>query len=207
MTSFAWITWITVALVAAGCVASDGGGNGFAVQETERPTESPTDDTPRVANYPRLLTFEEQGEAVFNSAIGGLFNECAPVDVLVDVSPPDFAAEGGLMEDRIWTAAENRLRVARLHDPDSYMIDGSPNANLTVSVLVSGPAVSVDTVYRKVLFDPVFQAEYYATTWEGLSNSEIWWHRDDADYVLYLVGEFVDEFIDQYLLANEEACE
>ena len=59
-----------------------------------------------------------------------LFNECAPIDLVVEGLPP-AAADIGLTKERIQILAESRLRAARLFDEEAR-----PYLYVNIGVLV-----------------------------------------------------------------------
>ena len=131
-----------------------------------------------------------------------LFNECAPIDLLVE-GLPDDAAGIDLTKQRIQTLAESRLRAARLYDAAARY-----HLYVRVGVLVSnnrrGGAFSVEVSYRKLLYDSVSDEYGIAQTWESTAYGM---HSRDADYILQAVSEHLDGFVLEYLRANEAACE
>ena len=134
-----------------------------------------------------------------------LWNECAPVELIVE-RLPDFAADIGLTEERIQTLAESRLRVARLYD--AAMLAFTPYLYVRVSVLVSesgrGGAFNIEVSFKRYLFNAVSGSTGFAATWEAGSFGT---HGGDADFILQGVSGYLDEFILEYLRVNETACQ
>ena len=106
-------------------------------------------------------------------------------------------ADIGLTEARIQTAAEARLRSARIYD------DSVRSPYLYIQVTVVGRAFNFDISFKKRLYDPVTDRRASATTW-NLGGTGT--HGGDAGYVLRALSEFVDTFVLDYLRVNEAAC-
>ena len=132
-----------------------------------------------------------------------LWNGCAPMRLFVEELPDD-AADIDLTKERIQTLAESRLRVARLYDA---ALPPAPYLYVRVSVLVSenrrGGAFSIDVSFQKYLRDAVSGRSMFAEAWNTGSYGT---HSGDADYIMQGVSEYLDEFILEYLRANETAC-
>ena len=127
-----------------------------------------------------------------------LFNECGPMDLVVEDYGDDAGwTDIGLTVDRIQTMAESRLRVARLYDATAL-------AYLHVNVIVFGLGLSLTVQYNKVVYDAVSGETNYATTW-AISSAGT--HGSDAGYILQGLSERLDRFILEYLRVNEDACD
>ena len=149
----------------------------------------------------------------------GLWNGCRPVDVLV-VSLSEDAEKIGLRTEYIETTVRSRLRgariyggVPRLDEPDwlgwkvrhgSY---GEPSLHVDISVV--SLAFDIEVEFRRFVkvqltvpegMDPLVGK---ATTWRTGSTGT---HGRDASYILSWVSLHVDEFIDEYLRVNADAC-
>ena len=130
-----------------------------------------------------------------------LFNECAPIDLIVE-GLPDAAANIDLTEERIQTLAESRLRAARMYDPSAV-------GYLYVRVGVTTPggrrngAYTAEVSFKKRLYDSASNQSGIATTWDTGGYGT---HGGDAGYILQSVSEYLDRFILEYLRANESAC-
>ena len=147
--------------------------------------------------------------AIFASPAGGaaaqdvsgfdrfrLFNECRPMDLIVESLHAD-AAEIGLTEESIQAAVESRLRSARLYDADAGPF-------LSVDVDIAGPGHSISLRYLKLLYDPVSEESRLAPTWESGSFGT---HGGDAAYILSILAGQMDRFLVEYLRVNESACD
>ncbi len=132
-----------------------------------------------------------------------LFNACRPLRLVVE-GLPERAAEIGLTKERIQTAAESRLRAARLYTELFFDEDWtSPRAYLYVNVNALGPAFSLDITYNKWVRDEEFDLSGRARTWH---TGSLGTHGGDAGYILQGVSEHVDLFIAEYLRVNEASC-
>ena len=131
-----------------------------------------------------------------------LWNACEPTRPLVETLNDD-AAEIGLTKERIETAIHSRLRGAKI------FTDNKLNYTLLyVRVSVVGDAFGYDIDFRKRMTDtgPSETAsgfDGFATTW---NRSGLGTHGQDAGYILQHLSKQIDEFIDEFLRVNEEAC-
>ena len=172
---------MVVSLLTAGCLLV---GDGLA-QEPPRLTIPP----------PPPPTSLSDGDAF------DLWNECAPIRLLVE-GLPDDAADIDLTEERIQTLAESRLRAARLYDAEAR-----PYLYVRVGVLVSenrrGGAYSIEVSFQKYLRDGVSDRNGFAATRDIGSYGT---HGGDAGFILQSVSEHLDRFVLEYLRVNETAC-
>ena len=127
-----------------------------------------------------------------------LFNDCRPMYLLVEGLNADAAAIS-LTEERLRTAAESRLRVARLYESALAM----GGAVLYVNVGVNGRAFVVFLAYKKTLLDPASGEGGLGTTWENGSTGT---HGGDAERVVSTLSRHLDQFLTEYLRVNEAAC-
>ena len=125
-----------------------------------------------------------------------LFNECRPMELIVE-DLPDDAADIDLTEERIQTIAESRLRAARLYEAQGL------NPFLSINVAVFGPTFNLLVEYRKPLYDPASDTTRPAITW---TSGVIGTHGGDAGYILQALSEYLDRFVLQYLRVNEDSC-
>ncbi len=134
-----------------------------------------------------------------------LWNECAPIGLVVEELPDD-AADIELSKERIQTLAESRLRIARLYDAavPLYISYLYVRVGVTVSENLRGGAFSIEVSFKKHLRDDVSDRNGSAVTWE---TSTYGTHGGDADYIMRLVSERIDWFILEYLRVNETACQ
>ena len=131
----------------------------------------------------------------------GLWNECAPIRLIVE-GLPDGTADIDLTEERIQTLAESRLRAARLYDAAAL-----PYLYVRVGVFVSenrrGGTYSIDVSFQKYLRDGVSDQNGFAATWDIGSYGT---HSGDAGVILQYVSEYLDRFVLEYLRVNETVC-
>ena len=126
-----------------------------------------------------------------------LWNACRPLYLIVEFLPED-AEEIGLTEERIQTAAESRLRAARLYDAEAA------DHFLYVNVNVVERAFSIDVGYRKLLHDEALDIGGMAETWNtGAAGMH---GGSGASFILQGVSEHMDLFVVEYLRVNEPAC-
>ena len=127
-----------------------------------------------------------------------LFNECRPMDLLVEGVSSD-ADEIDLAKASILAAVESRLRSARLYDSETPL---SPY--LYVNVNVSGLAFHASLEYNKLFHDPVSDVTTMATTWDISSTGT---HGGSSSYILSSISQHMDHFLVEYLRVNESACQ
>ena len=126
-----------------------------------------------------------------------LFTNCKPVDLVVE-SLNQAARRIGLTETDIIAAAESRLRSARIYTAD---ITGP---YLYINVNVSSAAYAIIISLNKRLFDPISGTHNLAQTWYRASTGI---HAGKSGFILSDIAEHMDQFIVQFLRANEKACE
>ena len=125
-----------------------------------------------------------------------LGNECKPVALLVELLPTG-AAEMGLKRETIVTMVRSRLRAARL-----YTRESEPYLYVNVNAGSQRAAFGVRLMFMKVLSDPISGTKNFAATWDkGMVGQAL-----EADYILSTISLLMDQFIDEYLRVNEEAC-
>ena len=125
-----------------------------------------------------------------------LFNDCRPIDLAVEGLSED-ARKIGLTKESLITAAESRLRSARLYDAEA-------SNHIYINVNVVGMALNVLLEYNKELLDLSSGEFGTAMTWRTGSTGT---HGRDASYIRSAVSEKIDKFLVEYLRVNEEACE
>jgi len=124
-----------------------------------------------------------------------LANECRPVYLLVEELSKD-AEKTGLTEERIETAAESKLRIAGLYDPEII----EPYVYVRVSVYGRGFNIRV-SFKRWVLNSNGIGgvSDTWETSWTGTHNGR-------ADDLLETVRESIDQFTNAYFWANAGSC-
>ena len=127
-----------------------------------------------------------------------LFTNCKPVVLIVEDLPKD-AQKIQLTTHDIRIAVESRLRAARIYGFENM------GPMLGVRVNIVGQAFDIVTALNKYVYDGISQSYGYATTWSsGMTGTH---GRSGGEYVLSSVSRIMDEFLTQYLRANEKACE
>ena len=124
-----------------------------------------------------------------------LWDNCQAMDLIV-VSTSKDTADIRLAEETIATTVRSRLRAARLYDASALPF-------VRVYVQIVGSAFRTDLRYYKMVKDLASSHENAATSWSTGSTGT---HGRDSGYILSTVSEHTDEFIDEYLRVNEEAC-
>ncbi len=127
-----------------------------------------------------------------------LWNDCQPIGLAVEELPED-AKEIGLTKERIQTAVESRLRVAGIYDSD--LIGAEFWIYVNVNVVGRGYSISFDfiTLVRRPTL--------------GYGSAAIWnsggtgTHGGDGGFILQYVSEYTDQFINEYLRVNADACD
>ena len=126
-----------------------------------------------------------------------LWTNCEPPNTFVWLNKHD-ATYLDLTEEAIEIAVRSRLRSARI-----YMV-GSTLAKLEVTVHVVSNAFHIDVALRKSLEDQLFSGiSGFATTWQTNSTGT---HGNNAYFILQVVSQHMDKFLDEYLRVNADAC-
>lgn len=130
-----------------------------------------------------------------------LWTGCKPLDLVVEGLDED-ALDIGLQEDDIVKSVQSRLRAARI-------FGASEDAVLYVHVGILPRTIPSRGVYvldfslERLLHDQDSDLNNFATTWESGSFGII---DDGAEGILSEISKHTDEFIDEYLRVNAEAC-
>lgn len=125
----------------------------------------------------------------------GLFAACRPMAVVVGDLSTD-ASEIGLTEGSIQTAAESRLRAARLYQSES------PINALLVEISVVGSAFNIDVDFVKWVRDAHGKIGI-ARTWGTETTGT---HGRSGNYIMSALSQDLDKFILKYLQVNEAEC-
>ena len=129
-----------------------------------------------------------------------IWNGCRPTRLSVEISPDD-ATTIGLTKSAIEVAVRSRLRAARLYTEDN---DEAAWSYLYARVNVVGPAFGISIEYWKVVRDLLATGlDNRARTWDVASTGT---HTQNPNYILSSVALYTDEFIDEYLRVNADAC-
>lgn len=126
---------------------------------------------------------------------------CAPMGLLVEgerLEKDTDAAKIGLTKETIQTAAEARLRAARIYEKSDF----KPQY-LYVNVNVVGRAFSISIELQRFLANTGYGESGYVTVWDTGGTGT---HRDNATYILGGISRYLDKFIAAYLRENEATC-
>ena len=126
-----------------------------------------------------------------------LFADCQPMRLLVEDLHPD-ASDIGLTKESIQTAAESRLRSARLYNLSKRF------PYLYINVNVVGGAYNITLEYNKIVYDPLSDSNGVATTWNTSITGT--YGGSGAAFILSSVSKVMDKFLVEFLRVNEEAC-
>lgn len=127
-----------------------------------------------------------------------LWNDCRAMNLVIEGLPAGGAAIG-LTNEAVAAAVRSKLRAARLYEAgeDPYL------PYLYVQVNVFETAFGVRVEYRKVVADVASDQIGFGATWRvGRLGTHGW----DPAFVLSGVSQSMDEFIDEYLRVNADAC-
>ncbi len=127
-----------------------------------------------------------------------LFTECSPVAMLTRIEDEDGDLKQFTVE-RLERFVRSRLRQASLYE-------GRPRSALPfirVDVSIVGPTFHVRMALWKSVNDLASQTGYYAPTW---NRSALGLHGYTVSHVLGFLADQLDDFVDEYLRVNGEAC-
>lgn len=145
-----------------------------------------------------------------------LYTGCAPMELHVDVDIENSSLS--LSAETVRSAAEARLRSARLYQADDGDSGTLPNQYLMVAVSGASVAFSVRLEFYRILVWPGpskhtdwWRQEYsdgsepvgYASTWR---RTAVGTHDGTYTVVLSVVSQFIDALLVDYLRMNEEDC-
>ncbi len=108
------------------------------------------------------------------------------------------ADELRLNESTIATTVRSRLRAARIYSSSESL------PVLAVNVGIIKQAFSIELNLVQSLWNPITESYGFAITWNSGNHGA---HGYEGTYVLQIVGQYIDQFIDEYLAVNESACE
>lgn len=128
-----------------------------------------------------------------------LWNECRPMDLMVQEMTDD-ATNIGLTKKTIEVAVRSRLRSARLYSEDN---DEAAKSFLYVHANIVGEAHAVGAYYYKIMTDAATALSDTALSWNSGSMGT---HVRNSTLLISYISEHVDEFIDEYLRVNADAC-
>lgn len=123
-----------------------------------------------------------------------LFTRCAPLSIAIGFSMKNTDAP--LTKETIANAVESRLRGARLFKSDAAQF-------LAVDLNVLGSAFSLRIGLNSWIEDMGFGRGGTVLMWgTGATGT----HSGNAQYIVSLVSQYMDEFIVKYLRVNEGHC-
>ena len=124
-----------------------------------------------------------------------LFNECAPIDLIVEALSEE-AVNMGLTEDRIQRVVEGRLKARRLFDKQAP-------SYLYVRIGIGATAFNIGVFFNKKLSDSITNLSGTAITWD---TGRYGTHGKDSAFVIRELSVNLDEFIREYLRVNGATC-
>lgn len=125
-----------------------------------------------------------------------LWNDCKPVHIAVEALTDD-ARDIGLTVRDIEVSVRSRLRAARLYTEDVE------DSFLVFVIHVRYKAFDLSADYYKEVLDLASGKSNFAVMWR---KSVLGFHGGRASYILSALSQHIDEFIDEYLRVNAEAC-
>ena len=128
-----------------------------------------------------------------------LWNNCRPMELFVGKLTDD-ATDIGLTHSAITVAVRSRLRAARLYSDDTYEAAWS---FLYVDAHVFRSAFGIDLSYNKYMTDAATKLFFRTEAWNISSTGT---HGQSPDYIVSSVSQYTDQFIDEYLRVNADAC-
>jgi len=114
-----------------------------------------------------------------------------------------MAEEIDLTVERVRTVVESRLRAARMYTASDTVFG---LVQIGISTLNENPAFVSHVSFLKWLEDPRGPRDgeaHLVSTWEQIHFGT---YANDAGFVMQGVSELIDEFILDYLSANEAWC-
>ena len=135
---------------------------------------------------------------------GDLFDLCPPDEgmALVVESLDEDAKREDLTEEQIRNAAESRLRVAGIYDPEAFPY-------LYINVVVGPPEIgrfpfySINVRYYRQLLDPRLPRLRSAATWNSGSVGQ-----GGRSFILSFLSQHLDKFLVDYLrVRDSKACQ
>ena len=129
-----------------------------------------------------------------------LVTDCALVGLTVYVQDGQVI---GLSEESIETAARSRLRSARLYKDPPIKVGGV--LRIDVLLLPGSRAYTYRMWFEKQQLDTISRIRDWSPSgWEQWIVGE---HVGDSNAILSDISQDLDRFLDDYLRANEPACE
>ena len=129
-----------------------------------------------------------------------LFTECSLVGLVVYVQEDNTI---GLLKEPIETAARNMLRRARFYKDQPKPVGGILIVN--VMLMPEDPIFTYRVWFEKRQLDQKSHISGWSPT--GWIKWGYGRHGGDVTYVLSVISSHLDQFLDDYLRANEPACD
>ena len=133
-----------------------------------------------------------------------LWNGCQPVDLVIE-GLSDDARKIDLRKEDVGTTVRSRLRGARIYQEHRLPY-------LYVNAFVTETAFSVDVEFVR-LVEALLPFWYKPEGMDPLTGDATSWSSESAgthggrsDYILSWIARHTDEFIDEYLRVNADAC-
>ena len=129
-----------------------------------------------------------------------LWNDCQAINLVINVDKE--VADASLSVETVKTSVRSRLRAARLYTEEDYRDDGLARPLLYVNVTSIDRAFRIDFQFNKWTFDPLSDfSSFAAITWKSGSTGV-----GGSTYIFSTLSQYTDQFIDEYLRVNAEAC-
>ena len=129
-----------------------------------------------------------------------LWNGCQPLELEVFGIQEYDMRKGWWNEslnERVETTVRSRLRAARIYTAD-------PSAShLVVHVDIFKMSFNITFTHMKWVEDELSGVEALGVVWEDGSYGQ---HGLSPDYLVSVVSEITDHFVDEFLRVNESAC-
>ena len=126
-----------------------------------------------------------------------LWNWCSKVDIYVVYERISGAHHLGLTQESIETTVRSRLRGARIFDAEA-------DDHIEMIIGVYNQAYHIQVSMQKIMNDPLTDLKGPVGTW---SVSHLGIHGDNHQYLLGVIGELTDKFIDESWRVNGKACQ
>ena len=164
-----------------------------------------------MAVIPAILYSETQNIPIERYDRFKLWNNCKPLrpgafvyNYNGNADVKGLSVRNARLTNKAETVVRRRFRTARIYDePGLHPVILAEIRSLwhteSVHVLLYG----VELKFQKYVTDDVSGENWIATVWE---RSDFGMHDDPEAYVLKKLSEFTDEFIEEYLRVNADAC-
>ena len=151
---------------------------------------------------------KRSAKTVIQKDLLSLWNGCHPIGLVVLMSE-GFPKE--LTKDRVTTMVRSRLRAARVYSDIFGPYLSVTLSSSTIAVVTNIAFIRpVNTIKVRNLDYVLGNAETFSVkgafsvpTWERMTGG----HYQTTEVILSRISELTDEFIDEYLRVNAEACQ